>query len=93
MIITKSKITTRLARGRLLEGWIERIDLSNGRLHLRTGSRDTIGVCVSVPDECEIHHEGYHLLLQSLQACDSVNITYLVDEQGLRIAQDIEVSG
>ena len=58
MIVTKTKIMTRLAQGRLLEGWIDRVDLSNRRLHVRTGSRDSIGVTVDIPDECEIHHEN-----------------------------------
>ena len=91
MIITKTKITTRLARGQLFEGWIERVDIATRRLHVRTGSRDTTGVCVSVPEECEIRHAEYHLALQSLLPCDAVNIRYLVDEQGAWIAQNVEL--
>jgi hypothetical protein len=74
-----------------LEGWIERVDLSKRRLHVRTGSRDKYGVCVLIPDDCPIHHQRYHLQLSSLLPCDAICIDYEEDENGARIAQKIEM--
>jgi hypothetical protein len=92
MIVTKTRITTRLSRSHLIEGWIERVDLQNHRVHVRTGSRDKFGVCVHVPDECTIHHESHELTLHSLLPCDAVNIHYLQDEHGARIAHRVELT-
>lgn len=82
-----------LARSRLLtlEGWIERVDLSNRRLHVRTGSKDKFGVCVLIPNHCDIRHQLHHLQLSSLLPCDAISIAYQEDEYGARIAQTIEM--
>lgn len=92
MIVTKPRISTRLPRPELLEGWVERVDAHNRRLHVRTGSRDRHGSFVLVPEGCEIHHEGYRLGLQSLLPCDAVNIHYTQDADGTRVAHSVELS-
>lgn len=84
----KSSIRTKL---QILEGWIERVDLSNRRLHVRTGSRDKFGVCVLVPDQCDIRHQLYHLQLSSLLPCDAISVSYQQDENGARIAHTVEM--
>ncbi len=84
--------TIKRTRVQMLEGWVDRIDLGTRRLHVRTGSRDRIGVCVQIPDDCAIEHAGYLLRLQSLMPCDAINIAYQEDDNGLRIAQSIEVT-
>lgn len=76
-----------------IEGWIDRVDVSQRRLYLRTGSRDRFGSCIVVPLECEIHHDMHHLHLRSLLPCDAVSIGYVENEVGARIAQRIEVNG
>ena len=91
MIDTTRKKTIARTRMLALEGWIERVDLSNRRLHVRTGSKDKFGVCVLIPDHCEIRHLSHHLQLTSLMPCDAINIAYLEDENGARIAQTIEM--
>jgi hypothetical protein len=83
---------TRLHRAQLLEGWVERVDLHNRRLHVRTGSRDRIGTCVLIPDDCAILHAGNGLRLQSLLPCDAINIRYQEGANGARIARTIEVT-
>jgi hypothetical protein len=92
MIDTTTKTMLRRGRDHLIEGWIERVDAQNRRLHVRTGSRDRIGASVQVPEDCEIHHEGYHLGLQSLLPCDAVNIRYSLDAEGVRLATNIELT-
>lgn len=74
-----------------MEGWVERVDISNRRLHVRTGSRDKFGVCVIIPDHCDIRHQLYHLQLSSLLPCDAISIAYQEDENGARIAQTVEM--
>ncbi|MFO0812194.1 MAG: hypothetical protein U0796_03185 [Gemmatales bacterium] len=76
-----------------IEGWIDRVDISNRRLYLRTGSRDRYGLCILIPDHCEIRHQAHHLRLQSLLPCDAVSISYQENEVGARIAQLIDVAG
>lgn len=75
-----------------LEGWIERIDLSNRRLYVRTGSRDKFGVCVLIPDQCDIRHLQHHLRLTTLLPCDQLSIAYHEDEFGAKVAQSIELN-
>ena len=91
MIDTSKKKTGLRARLQVLEGWIERVDLSNRRLHVRTGSRDKFGVCVLIPDQCDIRHQLYHLQLSSLLPCDAISVSYQEDENGARIAQTVEM--
>lgn len=92
-MITTTKKNTFRQKLLALEGWIERVDHTNRRLHVRTGSRDTVGVCVLIPDHCDIRHQQHHLQLKSLLPCDPVSIAYAEDELGARIAQTIEVAG
>lgn len=74
-----------------LEGWVERVDHANRKLHVRTGSRDKFGVCVLIPDDCEIMHNLHHLQLRLLLPCDPVSIAYEEDEFGGRVAQTVEI--
>lgn len=92
-MINTTKKTTLRHKLQVLEGWIERVDHSNRRLHVRTGSRDRFGVCVLIPDHCDIRHQQHHLHLTSLLPCDPISIAYEEDEFGARIAQSIEVAG
>jgi hypothetical protein len=76
-----------------IEGWIDRVDISQRKLYMRAGSRDRYGFCILVPADCEIRHELHHLQLRSLLPCDAVSISYMENEVGARIAQRIEVNG
>jgi len=91
MIDTTIRTSYRLTRQQLFEGWVERVDATNRRLHVRAGSRDRRGSCIEVPFECEIHHDGSRLGLQSLLPCDAVNILYTHDAGGARVASDVEL--
>ena len=91
MIDTIRKKTFERHRLQMLEGWVERIDQSNRRLHVRTGSKDKFGVCVLIPDQCDIRHQQHHLLLSTLMPCDQLSIAYQEDEFGARIAHSIEL--
>lgn len=91
MIDTTIRTTIRMTRPQLFEGWVERVDTANRRLHVRTGSRDRLGACIEVPLECDIHHDGFRLGLQSLLPCDAVNIFYTQKADGARIATDVEL--
>lgn len=90
MIDTTKKKTTRI-KLHTLEGWVERVDLSNRRLHVRAGSRDKFGVCILIPDDCDIRHDLHHLQLSSLLPCDAISVAYQEDENGARIAHSIEM--
>jgi hypothetical protein len=92
MIETKNVQLANTSRPHLLEGWVERVDLHNRRLHVRTGSRDRVGVTVHIPQECAIRHDGFELRLQSLLPCDAINVSYRQDDNGARIAQLIEMT-
>jgi hypothetical protein len=74
-----------------LEGWVDRVDHHKRQLHIRTGSRDRFGVCVLIPDHCEIKHSQHHLQLRSLLPCDPVSISYEEDDLGGRVAQVVEI--
>lgn len=91
MIDTTKKKTIHRSRLQVLEGWIERVDQSNRRLHVRTGSKDKHGVCVLIPDQCDIRHLQHHLQLTTLMPCDQLSIAFQEDEFGARIAQSIEL--
>lgn len=91
MIDTTKKKVMQRSRQHLLEGWIERIDPLNRRLHLRTGSKDKHGICVLIPDQCDIRHLQHHLQLTTLMPCDQLSIVFQEDEFGGRIAQSIEL--
>ncbi|HQR05726.1 MAG TPA: hypothetical protein PLN21_02835 [Gemmatales bacterium] len=91
MIDTTKKKRIQRSRLQVLEGWIERVDQSNRRLHVRTGSKDKHGVCVLIPDHCDIRHLQHHLQLATLLPCDQLSIAYQEDEFGARIAQSIEL--
>ena len=91
MIDTTKKKTITRTKLHILEGWVERVDLTSRRLHVRTGSRDKFGVCVLIPDHCDIRHELHHLQLSSLLPCDAISIAYQEDENGARVAQTIEM--
>lgn len=91
MIDTTKKKTIQRSRLHILEGWIERVDQSNRRLHVRTGSKDKHGVCVLIPDQCDIRHQQHHLQLTTLMPCDQLSIAYQEDEFGARVAQSIEL--
>lgn len=85
--------TKKMIRGKLhqLEGWVERVDHYNRRVHVRTGSKDKFGLCVLIPDQCDIRHLQHHLQLTSLLPCDQLSIAYMEDEFGGRVAQSIEL--
>ncbi len=85
------KVTHLREQQHTLEGWIERVDHSNRRLHIRTGSRDKFGCTVLVPEQCEITHNLLHLQLHSLLPCDPVQIVYEEDDLGGRIARTVEI--
>lgn len=91
MIDTTKKKTSGRTRLHKLEGWVERVDLSNRRLYVRTGSRDKFGVCVLIPEQCDIRHQLYHLQLTSLLPCDAISISFLEDDNGARIAHTVEM--
>ncbi len=91
MIDTTKKTMTHRSKLLQLEGWVERVDHSNRRLHIRTGSKDKFGVCVLIPDHCDIRHIQHHLQLTSLLPCDQLSIAYQEDEFGARVAQTIEL--
>ncbi|MFT3878705.1 MAG: hypothetical protein QM703_03480 [Gemmatales bacterium] len=91
MIDTTRKTPLQRHRLQKLEGWVERIDQSNRRLHVRTGSKDKFGVCILIPDQCDIRHLQHHLQLSTLMPCDQLSIAYQEDEFGARIAQSIEL--
>lgn len=91
MIDTTRQKTIYRSKPQKLEGWVERIDLSNRQLHVRTGSKDKYGVCVLIPDHCDIRHSHHHLQLATLLPCDQISIAYQEDEFGARLAQSIEL--
>ncbi len=91
MIDTVKKKPIQRSKLQRLEGWIERIDQSNRRLHVRMGSKDKHGVCVLIPDQCDIRHQQHHLQLATLMPCDQLSISYQEDEFGARVAQSIEL--
>lgn len=91
MIDTTKKKSIQRSRMQKLEGWVERIDQSNRRLHVRTGSKDKFGVCVLIPDQCDIRHLQHHLQLSTLMPCDQLSIAFQEDEFGARIAHSIEL--
>jgi len=91
MIDTTKKTMTHRSKLLQLEGWVERVDHSNRRLHIRTGSKDKFGVCVLIPYHCDIRHIQHHLQLASLLPCDQLSIGYQEDEFGARVAQTIEL--
>lgn len=91
MIEVAAPITQR-SRLNLLEGWVERVDLNNRRLHVRTGSRDRIGSCLVIPEDCTIQHQGFDFHLRSLLPYDAISITYQEEADGLRIAHAIELT-
>ena len=93
IMITTFKKTSFRHQLHNIEGWIDRVDLGQRRLYLRTGSRDRYGLCILIPEDCEIRHETHSLHLRSLLPCDVVSVGYQENEVGARIARHIEVNG